>query len=113
MIDITDSKKGKKVEHMLPMGEYEYVDVDFGPADMDVEIPYSRLTIDVPEDVRWMEVSPEAMLEGSSVVHPRIYRLQNGVRRTWTFGSIVLRCSVANYSTRLLLYVERNEASNV
>lgn len=93
---------------MLPMGNYEYVDVTFGPADTDMAIPFTRLRTDDPQSVRWMDVSP-GRIDG---VVAQIYR-ERGSRAT-LFGLtyVVLRSTVANYTTRLLLFVERNEASS-
>lgn len=90
------------------MGNYEYVDVTFGPADTDTPIPFTRLRTDDPQSVRWLDVSP-GRIDGVVV---QVYR-ERGSRAT-LFGLtyVVLRSTVANYTTRLLLFVERNEASS-
>lgn len=115
MIDTFD--KGEK---KFPFGQYEYVDVTFQRQNTDTVIPYAHLDVDDPEQIRYIEVRREAL-----VLHPRvdeydllpsfpiIYRLQNFTRKPWTREYIVLRSSVAPYTTRLLLFVERNQASHV
>lgn len=86
----------------IPFGNYEYVDVVFGPANTDLSIPYTRLKIDEREQVRWVDVTPG---EG------RVYRPRATPATRFGATFVVLRSDVANYQTRLMLFVERNEAN--
>lgn len=85
---------------MIPVGEYEYVDADFSAADTDVTIPYKKLHVDDVNDVRWIDISPNR--------NASVYR---GANATFGPGYVKLRSSIANYSTRLLLFTERNQSN--
>lgn len=114
MIGIQD-----KTGHKLPFGQYEYVDVTFQRENTDTIIPYTRLVVDDPEEIRYLDIRQEARLYYGADEYdlpptiPTIYRLQNKARKPWGPGYIVLRCNVPTYTTRLLLFTERNEASSV
>lgn len=83
---------------MIPVGEYEYVNVTFPLAGNDVTIAYKKLHVDSPDDVRWLDVSPNG---------GKVFR-----NPTTAFGPgyVKLRSDVSNYSTRLLLFTERNQS---
>lgn len=103
----------------LPFGTYEYVDVTFQRQNTDTLIPYTRLKADNPEDIRYIDVRREGVVTDGVDEYdllpefPIIYRLQKFSRKPWGRNYIFLRSSYAPYTTRLLLFVERNEASNV
>ena len=92
----------------LSEGQYEYVDVTFTAVGADTIIPYSQLTPENPDDVRWIDVTPGAINNGGSDSVASIYRSALPAALPWGRGYVVLRCSVAGYSTRLKLFVERS-----
>lgn len=115
MIDTTSKQS--------PFGQYEYVDVYFSGANIDTVIPYTRLRPESPEDVRWLDVkqgglavttaSRSPSFSSSSTTTssvPIVYRAVNRDGKAFGAGYIVLRCTLGEYSTRLLLFVERREA---
>lgn len=85
-------------------GQYEYIDVWFQHANQDVIVTYKELKVDDPESVRWIDVRPGGLADGT-VAH--IYRVVNSEAKPWVYGKLVLRCTVANYRTRLLVFTER------
>lgn len=85
---------------MIPVGEYEYVDASFVNANTDTVIAYKRLHVDNPEKVRWIDISPN-----------RDASVFRGVNATFGPGYVKLQSNVANYSTRLLLFTERNQSN--
>lgn len=92
----------------LPIGRYEYVDVTFAAANVETIIPHTRLTPPTPDDVRWLDIKPTSVYSGGSHLAPLIYRNGNPTNpMPWGDGYIVLMCNLANYTTRLLLFVER------
>lgn len=114
MTDITSKQS--------PFGQYEYVDVYFSGANIDTVIPYTRLRPESPEDVRWMDIkqggltnttaslSPTFRGSSSQSSVPIVYRAVNTNAKAFGQGYIVLRCTLGEYNTRLLLFVERREA---
>jgi hypothetical protein len=82
---------------MLPVGQYEYVDVSFVMADTDTVISYTNLRAENPESIRWIDITPST---------GRVYRAADPNKTTWNSGYVILR-STAIGSTRLLLFVER------
>lgn len=113
-----------KSEKQSPFGQYEWVDVTFPEADVDVVIPYTRLKPESYDDVRWIDVtqrgrstvaqstgrSPRySTSAGSAPQVPVVYRAVNVNARAFGPGYVILRCTLGEYETRLLLFVERNE----
>lgn len=90
-----------------PFLQTEFVAVTFGAADTDVTIPYQRLTPDDVEDVRWVDITPNSVYVSPTDSVARVYRSTKPGRKDFGTKYVVLRCSVANYSTRLMLFVER------
>ena len=88
----------------LPMARYEYVDVTFGAANTDHVVPYTTLKPTDLEDVRWLDITPNS----ASATIPVIYRSTDASRKGWGVNYLVLRCTVASYTTRLLLFLERD-----
>lgn len=84
----------------IPIGQYEYVDVEFPEANTDVVVPYQNLKLDDKEKVRWIDISPN---RGGLV-----YR---GLLSEFDFGRIKLQSNIAGYKTRLLLFTERNQSN--
>lgn len=85
------------------MDAYEYVDVTFGAADVDQVIPFTVLRPSERGSIRWMDVRPTS---ATSTV-PVVYCSSAPSRLDWGATYIVLRSTVADYSTRLLLFLER------
>lgn len=98
----------KKLERQIPQGQYEYVEVTFPAANTEVVIKYSNLRPENPESVRWIDITPGSVYSGGSENVATIFRSGNPSRKAWADGYIVLMSDVANYSTRLLLFLERN-----
>ena len=82
----------------LPVAQYEYVDVTFGSANTDYDIRYTTLKPPDPNAVRYLVVSADRACQ--------VYEDLSGSRRSWVSGLIILRCSAATASVRLLLFVE-------
>jgi hypothetical protein len=85
------------------MDAYEYVNVTFGSANVDQVIPFVTIKPSEIGAVRWMDVTPTS---ATSTV-PVIYRSTAVGCLDWGAQFIVLRSTVASYSTRLLLFLER------
>ena len=83
-----------------PFGFYEYVDVTFTTANQDVDVVYGELRPEFPEDVRFIVVD----VDKGGVV----YRDRTASRKKWQAGLLFLRCSAANTTARILLYLEAN-----
>lgn len=113
-----------KWEKQSPFGQYEWVDVTFPEADIDVVIPYTRLRPESYDDVRWLDVTQRGRSTmqastgrtptygqpaGSAPQVPVVYRAVNENARVFGPGYVILRCTLGEYVTRLLLFVERNE----
>lgn len=82
---------------MLPLSQYEYVDVTFQAADTDTVVTYERLRPQDPESVRWLDITPHT---------GKVYRALAPNRTAWAYGYMILRSTVAG-PTRLLLFLER------
>ena len=91
---------------LLPIGQYEFVDVSFVAAAQDTTIPYSIIKPEDVGSVRWIDVTPNAVFAGSDTVG-HVYCSRDPARKPFGTGYIVLRANVAGYATRLLLFVER------
>jgi len=94
-------------EQYHPHGRFEFVDVEFIAANTDVTIPYTKFRPLDPNDIRWLDVSLTAVNVGGVDTLPVLYKSALPSRKLWARGYIVLRCSVAGYSTRLYLFTER------
>lgn len=106
MIEILEPKDNA-VERRLPFSRAEFVNVEFGAADTDVVVPYTALQPDDVEDVRWIDITPNSVYVSPTDSVARVYRSSQPGRKAFGAGYIVLRCNVANYATRLMLFVER------
>lgn len=91
-------KAGQDLSTYLPFGFYEWVDVSFTTADQDVVVGYHEIKAQDPELVRFLVVS---ITKGGVV-----YRDGSATRVAWQQGMVRLRCSAANASARILLFVE-------
>lgn len=78
--------------------QYEYVDVVFGAAGVDVVVPHI-LHPGHPEDINYEVVKTDAPCQ--------VFHDGSSTRRPWSAGYIVLRSDVANVQVRLLLSAER------
>ena len=91
----------------LAEGQYEYVTVTFQAANTETTIPYTVLRTEDPESVRWIDVTPGAVDVASVDTPVAVYRSGLPGRLAWGTGYIVLKASVAGYTTRLKLFLER------
>lgn len=97
----------QQLEKRLPFAQTEYVDVEFGAADTDVIIRYERLTPEDVEDIRWIDITPNSVYVNPTDSPARVYRSSKPGRKAFGANYIVLRSTVANYTTRLMLFVEK------
>lgn len=81
-----------------PFAKFTFVDVTFGTVNTDYIVAHTLDTPD-PEVIRWWAISNDT----AGVV----YRDSSAGKRTWGEGYVVLRCSVADATVRLLLFVEQ------
>jgi hypothetical protein len=95
------------LRRVLPFKRFEYVDVTFGPADTDQVIPYTILKPNSLDTIRWVDITPGTVYNGSTETVAHVYRSNAPTRLAWGAGYIVLRATVADYRTRLLLFLER------
>jgi hypothetical protein len=95
------------LRRVLPFKRFEYVDVTFGLADTDQVIPYKNIRPNDLQTIRWIDITPGTVYNGSTETVAHVYRSNNPSRLPFGAGYIVLRSTVANYSTRLLLFLER------
>lgn len=91
----------------LSDGQYEFVDVTFTAADTDTVIPYTVLTPENPDAVRYLDVTQGAVNVGGADSVATVYRSVLPTRLAWARGYVILRSTVAGYATRLKLFVER------
>jgi hypothetical protein len=108
MREFSNSVQEQRMERKLPFGQYEYVDVEFPAANTEVVIRYNILRPEHPNDVKWLDIQPGSVYSGGSENPATIYRSANPSRKAWASGYVVLMANVAGYSTRLLLFTERN-----
>lgn len=88
----------------IPVGQYEYVDVEFEIAHQPVAVRYTLFKIDEPSKVRWMDISLGGFEDGTV---PQVYKLLDDPHQQSGPGFLILRSTVAPYKTRLLLFTER------
>jgi len=86
-----------------PFGQYEYVTATFAAANTDTVVPFSQLRPAAGEVVHWQDVTPNS---ATSTV-PLIYASTAPGRLSGGAQFLVLRSTVAGYTTRLLLSLER------
>lgn len=98
----------KDLERQISDGQYEFVDVTFTAANTDTVIPYTLLSPEDPESVRWLDVTAGAVNVGGTDTVAHVYRSGLPSRQVWGDGYIVLRATVAGYATRLKLFIERS-----
>lgn len=105
----------------LPFKQFEYVNVTFVKENEDTFIPFSVLRPDDPDNVRWIDITPSSVYtdpgtgtgdlpptrSNTSPGWPFIYRSGGPNRRLFPPTGLWLRCSRPDYTTRLLLFVER------
>jgi len=96
------------LRRQLPMRQFEYVTVTFGAADTDTVIPLTILEAENPEVLRWLDITPGTVYTGATDTVARIYRSSAPGRLSFGSTYLVLRSTVANYTTRLLVFLERN-----
>lgn len=88
----------------IPFGQYEYVEVEFPLANVDVVIPYERLNVESPDDVLWLDMRQGGTVAGTPAI---VYRVVNSPATAFGPRFVVLRSTVAGYATKLLLFTER------
>jgi hypothetical protein len=91
-----NDKLGDRVARSVPISSFEYVDVFFETANVDVFVEHSLLT-NVPDDVQWDVVG----INNGGVV----YRDGANDRRAWSKGYVILRCTAAGTTARLRLSI--------
>lgn len=92
----------------LSFARFEYVTVTFGAADTDQVIPYQTLRPSDLTAVRWVDITPGTVYNGATEDIPSLYQSSAPGRLAWGDGFLVLRSTVASYTTRLLLFLERD-----
>lgn len=103
----------------LPFKQFEYQTVSFAAENVDTFVPFVTIRPDVPDDVRWIDISPNSVYTtstgdlppvsgGTTPAWPWIFRSGGPNRPLPTTTGIWLRCSRAPYTTRLLFFVERS-----
>ena len=107
MPNLRERESALAVEQHHPQERFEFVDAEFTAADTDVVIRYTKFRPADPDDIRWMDVNPQAVNVGGVDTIPRLYKSALPSRKLWARGYIVLRSSVAGYTTRLYLFTER------
>lgn len=107
MISTRQRESTADLQRHHPHERFEFVDVTFTAADTDVVIPYTKFRPIDANDVRWTDVSPSAVNVGGVDTVPVLYKSALPTRKLWARGFIVLRSSVAGYTTRLMLFTER------
>lgn len=96
------------LRQVLPFVRFEYVTVTFGAADTDLVVPYTVLRPTDPYAVRWIDITPGTVYNGVTETVAHIYRSNLPTRLAVESGFLALRSTVANYTTRLLLFLERS-----
>ena len=81
-----------------PFAKFTFVDVTFGTVNTDYIVTHTLDTPD-PEVIRWWAISNDT----AGVV----YRDASATKRAWGERYVVLRCSAANATVRLMLFVEQ------
>ena len=105
--DVTILLRDAALRRSLPYKRYEYVDATFAAAATDHVIPYTILAPNDLNEVRWLDITPGTVYNGGSETVTHVYRSNDPATLAWGTGYIVLRSTVANYSTRLFLFLER------
>lgn len=94
------------LRRQIPMRQYRIVDVTFTEAGVDTPISHT-LRVDYPEDIRYLDITPGTVYTGGIDTVAHVYRSASNSRTAFSTTTIFLRSTVAGYSTRLLLFVER------
>lgn len=101
-LDVPVLKSAVALKRALPFGEYEFINVSFTAADTDTRIPVT-LNVRSPRHLRWVDVTPNV---GAGA---QIYTVSSA---TQFDGLLTLRCNVAGYATRLLVFSEQVATDN-
>ena len=96
------------LKRQLPMRQFEYVTATFAAADTDTAIPISVLRPEDPETLRWLDITPGTVYTGGTDTVATVYRSSAPGRLPFARTYIVLRSTAANYTTRLLVFLERS-----
>lgn len=89
-----------------PFNQFEYVDVSFGAADTDTPVYYEIIRPNAASDIRFLDITQGAVYTGGSDTIPKIYLSNSPSRMAPGTNYFFLRSTIANYMTRLLLFVE-------
>lgn len=87
-----------------PFVDFEYVDVTFNTANADTDIRHN-LHPDNPEDIDYYLVRSDRSCN--------VYNDNTGSRKAWGKGYVILRCTTASATVRLLLMVKRAASTSV
>lgn len=96
------------LRRQLPMRQFEYVTATFAAADTDTAIPLTVLRPEDPETLRWLDITPGTVYTGGTDTVATVYRSSAPGRLPFGATYLMLRSTVANYTTRLLVFVERS-----
>lgn len=92
---ISDQAKRHRVA--VPFSHFQYLDVEFGDADVDTIVEHSLFTTD-PEAVNYEVVRSDQAC--------RVYHDSSATRKLWGQGYIILRSDTADAVVRLRLSLE-------
>ncbi len=95
------------LRRQLPMQQFEYVTATFGAADTDTVIPLIIMQPENPENLRWLDITPGTVYTGVDTV-ATVYRSASPDRQLFGATYLILRSTVADYTTRLLVFLERS-----
>ena len=96
------------LRRQLAYAQFEYVTVTFTAANTDTLITYQQLTPENPETVRWLDITPGSVYNSPTDSVATVYRSGHPDRQAFGPNYLQLRSTVAGYTTRLLLFLERS-----
>lgn len=94
------------IRRQIPIKQYRIVEATFTEANVDTPISHT-LRVDYPEDIRWLDITPGTVYTGGVDTVAHLYRSSGPTRLEFTTNTVYLRSTVAGYTTRILLFVER------
>lgn len=94
LIPSAEQQFDKELAKGVPFDAFQFIEVSFGAADTDLDIPHTLAPLD-PESLGYLVLKADRATS--------IYHDQTGTRRPWTRDYIVLRSSTANAVITLLL----------
>ena len=102
-VDVASIKAETAIRRASPYAQFQYITVTFNATpDTDTDIRH-RMQPPDPEGVDFQVVGWD--YDAVPTAAPVVYRDISATRRTWGAGYIILRCSEASVTARLLLTV--------